>query len=168
VRCPVDQIFPQGSGTVDSVEIIYGLHPEVLQTLRGLHSVLEFVEEEQFGLKLTKVRSLHASFPEFLHDKDRAGTYYVDREQAFKSYARGPWSSSAHTKLGEHTLSIQFYLDSTTSWLTLGLVIAASTNIWYFGNSMMYLHHFTRRTSNIKRSWSNAWMQMPRKTGEPA
>ena len=50
---------------------------QVEHILRGLHSVLEL--QVQFD-GTTRVTPFHASFPQFLFDKTRAGRYYIDKE----------------------------------------------------------------------------------------
>ena len=60
---------------VSDVEVFLGLRPgQVNLTLRGLRSIVHL----EVGGRL---RSFHASFPDFLFDPARAGDYHVDIEQ---------------------------------------------------------------------------------------
>ena len=64
--------------SVESLQAILGLHPgQVEHILRGLHSVLDI---QVFADQTTHVKPFHASFPQFLFDKSRAGRYYIDQE----------------------------------------------------------------------------------------
>ena len=64
--------------SVESLQAILGLHPgQIEHILHGLHSVLEL---RVYANGIRRVKPFHASFPEFLFDKSRAGRYYINRE----------------------------------------------------------------------------------------
>ena len=73
--------------SVESLRAILDLHPgQVEHTLRGLHSVLDI----QVSVDRTlQVKPFHASFPQFLFDKDRAGRYYINQENINADIVRG-------------------------------------------------------------------------------
>jgi len=76
--------------TIESVEYlqaILGLHPgQVEHILRGLHSVLDVQVSVDHTLQ---VIPFHASFPQFLFDKTRAGRYHIDEQNINADIVRG-------------------------------------------------------------------------------
>jgi hypothetical protein len=75
---------------VECLEFIYNLrHGEIMQMLRHFHSVLEFITEAGILSTTTVVRSHHASFLDFLFDKDRAGAYYINKDSVYQDVCEG-------------------------------------------------------------------------------
>ena len=73
--------------SVESLQAILGLHPgQVEHILRGLHSVLDIQVSVDHTLR---AKPFHASFPQFLFDKSRAGRYYIDQENINADIVRG-------------------------------------------------------------------------------
>jgi hypothetical protein len=82
--------IPNLRTVVEALELIYDLWPgEIMQMLRSLHSVLKIDEEHNILSTCTAVRSHHASFLDFLFDKDRAGSYYIDKLQIWRGIYEG-------------------------------------------------------------------------------
>ena len=73
--------------TVAELEALFGLpRGQVKLLLRGLRSLVSFTE--WYGGSVT-VRLDHASFGDFLHDKERSGVYYVDvQEWVYTAFCR--------------------------------------------------------------------------------
>ena len=77
----------QNLESVESLQVILGLHPgQIEHILRGLHSVLDI--QVSVGHTL-RVEPFHASFPQFLFDKSRAGRYYINQENINADIVRG-------------------------------------------------------------------------------
>ena len=73
--------------SVESLQAILGLHPgQIEHILRGLHSVLDI---HVAGDHTSCVKPFHASFPQFLFDRSRAGRYYIDQETINADIVRG-------------------------------------------------------------------------------
>ena len=73
--------------SVETLQVLLGLHPgQVPHILRGLHSVLEF---RVHANQIPRVEPFHASFPQFLFDKNRAGRYYISQEKINADIVRG-------------------------------------------------------------------------------
>lgn len=67
-------------GTPNSfhIEAVFNLGPgELLMNLRGLHSILRVDTLPLIGRE-SHIETLHASFPDFLFDKNRAGRFFID------------------------------------------------------------------------------------------
>ena len=104
--------------SVESTQTLLGLRSgEGIVTLRGLHSVLDFLptkvspDTSSFAI----VKPFHASFSEFLFDETRAGEYYIDQEMVHADMVWGAAdlirdyesrkSSIEHVIPRKHTLS---------------------------------------------------------------
>jgi len=71
----------------ESIPAILGLNPgQVEHILRGLHSVLDIRVYTNY---IERVEPFHASFPQFLFDKARAGRYYINEENVNADIVRG-------------------------------------------------------------------------------
>ena len=76
-----------GLKSIDSLQAILGLHPgQVEHIFRGLRSVLELGDYDN---PIQRVQPFHASFPQFLFDKSRAGRYYINQENINADIVRG-------------------------------------------------------------------------------
>ncbi|GLB39202.1 putative NACHT domain containing protein [Lyophyllum shimeji] len=101
------------------IETVFGLSQGMaMLTLRGLHSIFSFeiMDHPHF---LTKeepgqlfVRSLHASFADFVFDCERAGIFFVDEQAHHADMARRCWTHFANwLELEPHiTASVRRYL----------------------------------------------------------
>ncbi|KDR83099.1 hypothetical protein GALMADRAFT_113297 [Galerina marginata CBS 339.88] len=87
---------------------------EVELILQGLHSLLNGIPHGQVQGDVISIR--HASFQDFLTDKDRSGQYYVDTRKAKSDLVTAGLSLMSRSSPNPETLS---YLSS--SWLSQGL-----------------------------------------------
>ena len=82
------QLHPFSLESAESRQAILGLHPgQVQHILRGLHSILDIRFTVRHGI--FGVKPFHASFPQFLFDKSRAGRYYINQENIRADIVRG-------------------------------------------------------------------------------
>jgi len=72
---------------VECLQAILGLHPgQVEHILRGLHSVLDI---RVYVDHIRQAKPFHASFPQFLFDKSRAGRYHIDTQNIIADIVQG-------------------------------------------------------------------------------
>jgi len=93
-----DELYTRYS-TMELLENFLGLRPgELNATLADLHSILDIPSPDDSS---AFIRILHASLPDFLLDKGRSGTYYIDSESAhcflFKCCIRMLSETGMHT-----------------------------------------------------------------------
>ena len=80
-------LFAEEYAELCSIEQWFGLERgQVRLTLRGLHSIIIFLQERGITLRDgTWLRSIHASFLDFLLDPDRSKDYHVYRQQWYET-----------------------------------------------------------------------------------
>jgi hypothetical protein len=75
---------------VECLALLYDLRPgEIMQMLRSLQSVLKIEEEDGILSTFMTVRSHHASFLDFLFDRDRSGIYHINELQVCRDVYEG-------------------------------------------------------------------------------
>jgi hypothetical protein len=112
--------IPERSIEVECLELIYNLrHGEIMQMLRNLHSVLKTTTEHDGLCSYTTVRSHHASFLDFLFDKNRAVVYHIDHDEVSRAVYEGAVSFISNYRSRTSSIEYESFLSNTLIYSSL-------------------------------------------------